>query len=654
MTPADLHFLRPWWLAALLPLALLLWRLRRHGGGASDWRGLVDPHLLPHLLVDDGGAARRIAPALLGLGWLLGVLALAGPTWERLPQPVYQAQQYRVLLLDISREMDAADVPPSRMAQARFETLDLLQRSGEGQTALIAYAAEPYVISPLSADADTIALQVPALSSELLPVQGRNAAPALEKALELLRNAGARDGAVILISGGMDDPAAAQSAARALREAGHRLSVLGVGTAAGAPVPAGDGGFLQDAAGNILLPRLDPEQLGALADAGGGRYLPSRPDDRDLDALLAKPLVNRAARQQQSLRGDQWRELGPWLLLPLLLLGALAFRRGWFSPLAAALLALGLAGPPRPALAFGWDDLWSRPDQRGARAMNAEQPEQAAALFRDPAWRAAAHYRSGNYPQSLAELENLPGSEPAYNRGNALARMGRLEDAIAAYDQALAQDPGHRDARRNRELLEQLLQKQQEQNQEQQQPREPGQDGEPEDKDGSGSQPGDKDQQNQPGQQAGQGQEEQTGQGPQGQQEQQTGQGRQDPGTQGESNPSDESRQSGDRDQQAGPGDRQPEDGDQPRDKTRREQPRNPPGEQGGPTQTDAPGREDLGEQAPPPGDPGPAAGYRPEEGPVPESAQAMEQWLRRVPDDPAGLLRQRILLQHLRNRGEL
>ncbi len=629
MSLSELHFIRPWWLAALLPLALLLWRLMRGGGGASNWQDLVDPHLLPHLLVGGKGKARLLTPALLGLGWLLLVLALAGPSWERLPQPVYQPEQYRVLLLDISRQMNAADLPPSRLAQARFETLDLLKRSGEGQTALIAYAAEPYVISPLTRDADTIALQVPALSSELLPLQGRNAAPALKKALELLSNARAHDADVILITGGMDDPAAAQGAAMQLRAAGHRLSVLAIGTEAGAPVPAGDGGFLQDDSGAILLPRLDPRQLGALADSGGGRYVHSRPDDRDLDALLREPLTRQAEHQVESVQGDQWREFGPWLLLVLLPLAALAFRRGWFSPLPALLLTLALSSQPQPALAFGWDDLWSRPDQRGAKALSADRPEQAAALFDDAAWRAAAHYRSGNYQESLSELQALDGAEPAYNRGNTLARLGKLEDAVAAYDQVLEQDPGHEDARFNRDLLQRLLDQQQSQQQQQagenQESGEDRQSGENPESGKSG------DNRQQKGQDSAQGQDD-------GQSEQQQDQ------TEGQEQDPSQNAQSGDEGQQRDASAPEPaDDGEQPDAGQNAEQP-----------EPEEPGRADLLGEQDAQGDTQAAAGLQPQEQQIPESAQAMEQWLRRVPDDPAGLLRQRILLQHLRNKGEL
>jgi len=244
--PHDFHFLRPEWLWLLLPLALVLWRLVRGESGGDAWRGLVDAHLLPRLLSDDRGPAQRLPLVLLGLGWLLGVLALAGPTWERLPQPVYQAQDYRVIALDLSPSMNATDLPPSRLAHARFEVLDLLRKAKEGQTALLAYGAEPYVVSPLTADTQTITAQVPSLQTGLLPVQGAKRTDlVLDKAGELLHQAGAPDGEVLLFTDGLDHPAAADEAARKLRAEDYRVSVLGIGSAKGAPVPLTDGGFLR-------------------------------------------------------------------------------------------------------------------------------------------------------------------------------------------------------------------------------------------------------------------------------------------------------------------------------------------------------------------------------------------------------------------------
>jgi len=637
MNLPDLHLLRPWWLLALLPLALLIWRLARRGGGAAAWRGLVDPHLLPHLLETGAGTRSRLPLILLVSGAILAVLALAGPAWERLPQPVFQTERYQVLALDISPTMNAPDVAPSRLAQARFEVLDLLKRS-EGQVALIAYGAEPYVVSPLSADADTIALQVPELSSDLLPVDGKNAAAALDKAHELLRRAAARDGEVILISDGLRDPAAAREAAERLRTDGHRVSVLAVGTEQGAPVPRADGGFLQDANGAILLPRLDGEALNLLADSGGGRYVRSRPDDLDLDVLAPTGSQRAAAEENEAARSDQWREEGPWLLLALLPLAALAFRRGWLSPLLLVLLI----APPEPARAFDWKDLWLTPDQQGQEALRREQPQKAAELFEQPDWRAAARYQAGDYENALNLLEQSDDARAHYNRGNTLARLGRLQEAIDAYDQSLALDPEDADAAHNRALLESLLQQQQQQ-------QNPSQNGEQ----GGGQQSTQQDS----GQSAGDGAEQQSGE--------QSGDGQQSADTASSDGEQDQEQPKSDDNASQAPN---PEGGETP-EETQSAQ--SGGGNEANDTQVQAPasarpdateddnrqpGLSDLtAENAKPPEQPAQAVASPPRErGPIPESAQAAEQWLRRVPDDPGGLLRQRFLLQHLRNTGRL
>ncbi len=638
MDLSEFHFLRPQWLWALLPLALLLWRLARSGAGASAWRGIVDPHLLPHLLVRGTGSAPRRVLMLLGLGWLLLLLALAGPSWSRLPQPVYQAQQYRVLVLDISTGMNATDVPPSRLAHARFEVLDLLRRSGEGQTALIAYGAEPYVVSPLTGDADTIALQVPSLSSELLPVMGKRTGPAITKALELLRQAGAPGGEVILITDGLEDPAAAQEAARTLRTAGHRLSVLGVGTEQGAPIPDPDGGFLENAAGAILIPRLDSATLRDLTRTGGGRYVESRLDDRDLEALLSGSQPQRMEQEQAELaESDQWREEGPWLLLLLLPLAALAFRRGWLSPL---LLVLFIT-PPEPASAFDWSGLWSTPDQQGARALAADRPVEAATRFANPEWRAAAQYRAGDYGAALEELQDRAGVTADYNRGNALARLGRLEEAIQSYEQTLEQEPEHADTRHNKELLEQLLQQQQEQEKQQSDQQQKSDAGEQQE----GGDPEQEQQQSESDQQQPGGESSADSQ----QQEQAGAQG--SDAQQGESTDPEQQQaeKEGDQTEQESTANESQEEQAQGREAAEAGGEPEKPGDQ-----SQEPGRSDLLDEKE--GDPAPGqpASGTPEEGPVPESDQAMEQWLRRVPDDPAGLLRQRFLLQHLRNTGQL
>lgn len=596
-------FLRPLWFLALLPLAWLLWWLWRRRASASVWSGVVDPHLLPHLLVGEAVGARRWPWGLLGAGWVMLVVALAGPVWRQLPQPVFSLDARCVILLDLSPSLEATDVPPSRLTRARFETLDLLRALREGQVGLIAFGSEPFLVAPLSADANTIAAQVPLLASDLIPAPGaRRTDRALDMAAGMLERAGGGAGQVILITDAVGEMGGSLEAARRLAAAGHRLSVLAVGTPQGAPVPRRGGGFEQDAAGALQIAHLEHERLRDLARAGNGRYQEATVGDADTRALIAAMPRSDAASEVSALTADRWREDGPWLLLCLLPLAALAFRRGW---LLALLLGVSVLHTDQ-ALAFDWADLWWRADQQGARELAAGHPGAAAEHFTDPAWRAAASYRAGDFTRALESLAGLTGATADYNRGNALARLGRLGEAADAYERALQQAPDHADARHNLELVRRL------QASSRDQPEAPGHQptrNPPSEQDSGSDASGD----------------------PHGADPSPASASASDVGEAGQpaaaAAPSDpdhaaESSQTA----------RRPQRSDAP---TAEAEPQaNTPA---APVQPDV---RDL------------AAGERsPEER---EREQALDARLRQVPDDPAGLLRQRFLLQHLRREGQL
>ncbi|CAK0770948.1 Ca-activated chloride channel homolog [Gammaproteobacteria bacterium] len=453
----NLHFLRPFWFLALLPLGVLLWLLWRRRLVAGSWRTVVDPRLLPYLLLD-AEPRRRSWPLLaVGCAGLLAILALAGPVWRKLEQPVFRQPSSLVVLLDLSRSMDTADLKPSRLERARLKLQDILRRRREGQTALVVFAAQPFVVSPLTSDSRTIASQVPSLTTDLIPEQGSRLDRAIDRAHQLLKQSGVMAGTVLVIG---DDVAGTPAhelevALERLVADGHRIALLGVGTAAGAPIPMTDGGFLKDTHGAIVLPRLDEAALAEVMRRAHGLYRSLTPDDSDLDALLALIETRRADAVAENMKSDQWHEEGPWLLLPLLVLGALAFRRGYLVVLLLPLLSM-----PRPAQSLDWWAPWQRPDQRAQQAMDAGDPARAAELFQDPKWRAAANYRAGNYQAALDALKGYKDSESLYNCGNALTRLGRLPEAMAAYDEAIKRDPDHQDAIHNRDLVKQWLDKQ--------------------------------------------------------------------------------------------------------------------------------------------------------------------------------------------------
>jgi len=651
---SDFHFLSPEWFVALFPLAGILWGIGRRGAGAGAWQRVVDPNLLAHLLVPGGGRGRWLPLVLLAVGWLIAVISLANPTFERLAVPAYRGELARVVLLDLSRSMETPDLEPSRLARARYKVADILERSRDGQVGLVAFAGDAFVVSPLTDDADTILSMLEAVVPEIMPVQGSRPDLALVKATELLSQAGALRGEVVLVgddAGGPDTLARA----KALRSAGHRLSVIGVGTDEGAPIPG-----VRGADDKPVLSRLDTASLRELADAGGGVYAPLSADGQDLDRVLRAT----SGMPDETLTGEAmetvvWRELGPWVLLVALPLGALAFRRGWLLTLALLIGSSMLV--PEPAMALSWDDLWQRRDQQAAAALERGEHERALDLAEQPQQRGTASYRLGDFDSAAEAFAGVERADGHYNLGNALARSGRLEEAIAAYEQALAKESGLEDAAYNKALVEELLKQQQEQ-QRQQQSREGGEQGQ------QGEQ---SDEQRSPDQsQEGQPQGKQSQEGEQSRpSDQSAGEEKNDAGADQQGEHGEEQR-SGEQEPESGPSedsgaaDKSPDQGG--------ESPDAPPKQSAG-DGSGAESGEDLGsadaedpaqaEQA--------AADYReaaarhqdaqPQDAPAPapdapsteerEAQQAASQWLRRIPDDPAGLLRRKFLYQY-RSRG--
>ena len=630
----DFHFLRPWWLLALIGLVGILWLLARRQAGSGDWAEYCDEALMPYVLIGRPAKQSRLPLWLAGLTGLIAILALAGPAWERLPTPVFRNLSAMVIVLDLSWAMEANDVKPNRLERARFKIDDLLKARKDGQTALLAYAGDAFVVTPLTDDVATITAQLTALSPQIMPVQGTRMALGLDAAGRLLQQAGQKTGDVLVVTAG-EDVASATAAASRLKSQGYRVSLIGVGSREGAPVPLPEGGFRKDSNGKMLLSRLDIKALWDLAQAGGGVYRTLDTGAADTDAVL-EFVDRRAEADQQSgqdVHVDQWRDGGVWLLPLLIPLAALGFRRGW---LGLILLAV-LAPVPQPAWALEWADLWRTPDQQAQQVLQSGDAKAAAERFADPDWKAAAEYKAGQFEAAAQHLEPRDTPLAQYNRGNALARQGQLESALKAYDRALELNPGHEDAQYNRKLVEEALKKQQEQQQKQ--------DPSESSKEGDKGQQSNQDQKNQDGEKKpSQSQESQESQD----QKPESSQAQQDK-NQADSSANEE-KSSGENDESKDPaksaesqtgsteGDPQqpkPDDGKQETAAKQDAAQQDAPAE---PARPDAQEAQDAKDK--------PAAAAQAQEPPS-ESDQAEAQWLRRIPDDPGGLLKRKFNYQY-------
>ncbi len=611
----DFHFIRPYCLLALLPwLAVLIFLVRRklsHG----NWSSVCDAELLPYLLQDKAVKQSRWPLATGALAALISIVAMAGPTWQRLPTPVFRNDSALVIALDLSRSMDAADVKPSRLTLARYKIADILKQRKDGQTALLVFADDAFVVTPLTNDNQTIGSQLSALTTDIMPRDGNNIGLALEKAKTLFLQAGLQKGQILLITDGGDLD---EGNAKAKSLDTYQLLVLGVGTPDGAPIALNQGGFLKDEEGSIIVDKLDVNGLEKLAQAGQGLYQPLTADDTDIKTLLSAVTAQAHEKggNKENLLIDNWRDNGPWLLLLVIPLAALSFRKGLLSLAVFLLLPI-----PQNSYAIDrdktWQYLWQTKDQQAQAAYKQGDFAKAAELFDNPDWKAAAHYKSGAYDKALENLKNNTSVNSHYNQGNALAQSSKLQEALTAYNEALKLNPNDADAKYNKDLVEKELEKQkQEQKQQDQDNKKDKQEDSKQDRSQDKSKEGGKS--DKPGQQ-------------------------------------DKSQDN--KDQQNESGQKQDEDKPEPKPEQSQENTANQPEKKEPDKQqpeqkpeTAKPEQAEKNNAQKEPEKPT-AAAEQSIDPMTKEEQQAHEQWLKRIPDDPAGLLKRKFKYQYDQRR---
>ena len=450
MIETEFHFLRAGWIL-LIPIAILLiFIFKRRLLTIGNWEKLIDKRLLPYVMSRSQLSNNQYKWWLISLISVLSIIALAGPTWERIEQPSFRTDQSLVIALDLSRSMNAQDITPNRLTRAKLKILDILERRQGAQVALIVYSANAFTVTPLTSDTDTIIALINSIDTSIMPSRGSYPALAIDKGLQLLNQASVSNGEIILVTdGGITSDSF--SSAQKLRDEGYRLSALGIGSMNGAPIPKETGGFITDSTGQITISRLEVDDLKDLVEIGGGSYTSITSNDQDIDTLLSE--VYSAVRESDdSVTTDQWKEFGPWLLLIVVPFGSLLFRKGWVFVFLLTIMPID-----NSVYALDWNDLWKTRDQQAKEAMESGDYDKAIELFEDSEWLSAAHYKAGNYRQSANGYNNNSNIDHLYNHANSLAKIGQFEEAIENYEKVIAEEPNAEDALYNLNLLKDLL-----------------------------------------------------------------------------------------------------------------------------------------------------------------------------------------------------
>ena len=485
----QLHFLRPQWLWALIPAAVIYGLIRSIKHRQNQATNMINDVLYNYLT--QGGSqtqsTQRLWPLLLGA--VLAIVAMAGPTTQKIPKPVYDIAQAKVIVMDMSLSMRATDIAPDRLSRMSYKAIDLINANNGGEIGLIAYAGDAFVISPITTDGTNLNALIPGLRPEIMPEFGSEPELALEKAALMLEQAGYLNGDIIWFTDGVDYDQM-PGLTSLLQSMPHRVSILSVGTPDGAPIKLTNGQLLKDSSGAIVIPRLDNASLQTLAGITNGAFTPITADEQDIKIIMqvADTLLADATKLN-TLQGDDWYELGPYLLLPVIFIVLLYSRKHWVLLLTIVLLPLCGLTLQQPAFAQAMPqkssaDLPSPPsselnavqsirtpldflppalqnnNQKGLRAFQNGDYATSQSLFTDPEWQAQAQYAQGEYAEALAHFAQTDDALSQYNAGNSLAKLGQYDKALEAYQRANSLDSDFIEAQENQAALELFLQNQ--------------------------------------------------------------------------------------------------------------------------------------------------------------------------------------------------
>lgn len=425
----EFHFLRPQAFYLFIPLALIMILLIVGNKSNAKWKNIVAPHLRSFMFSKGNWWAMALPLITFALGSAISIIAVAGPTWSKEKIPGQRVHAVTLIVLDLSSSMLAKDIQPSRLERAKLKIEDFLKANPGSRVGLLAFAGTPHLVLPFTSDYNIIRHHAASLLNRAMPVQGTDYALLINKIDTLMRPIDAPS-TVLLLTDAIDENAASALADWA-SSTPHHIELILFSSPGGAMVPGHNVQSVQD---QFIIQNLSQNEKVVIT--------PLTLDPSDVESVADRIRRKLVFQREDEKKEDVWEDRGWLLVFPALLITLFWFRKGWVIQWCWLLLPIAITSC---GLDSRHPDWWYSKDYQGQLLTNAGEFEEAADRFESEKYKAVAYYKAGNY-EAAADLFALDSTATGiYNRGLALAKLGRYDDAIDAFNQAGSLDPSMKD-----------------------------------------------------------------------------------------------------------------------------------------------------------------------------------------------------------------
>ncbi|WP_346859172.1 VWA domain-containing protein [uncultured Draconibacterium sp.] len=437
--PDQFHLLRPVWLwgfVVVLVVALIIVFTSRED---RKWKKVIAPALQPYMFTKEKRAAVTFPLIAFVLISTIGILALAGPTWEKVDVPGARSEAVLMIAVDCSLSMMAEDVQPNRLERAKFKIRDLLDANPGSKVSLYAYSGTAHTVVPMCNDYRLITHHLESLSPGIMPVQGTN----LELLMQLTDTTLAKVTApstLLLVTDAVDENQALLIE-DFVNSSIHRVEVLTLATQQGAQIPKNENKeSVSDRNGNIVVSSLDPNVLFQLQKHKKINVNTLTLDNSDMELIAANVRKNLEYQADDEESDEQWKDMGFVLLIFLVLLLPFWFRKGWmiqYSFIPILFFMSSCSGD------MSWQNLWYSKDYQGQKLYDAKDYDEAGNTFETEFYKGVAYYKAGNFDAAAQAFEKDSSANSLFNLGMAYSQLGRYDEALQAIELAAEKDPGN-------------------------------------------------------------------------------------------------------------------------------------------------------------------------------------------------------------------